>query len=214
MAKNLGDAFSREMASRTPQYVATVTALKAIAAEDRFDSQLAFVTAAPAAGGGFWKFMLSSSLTGDDQLVAAPSAGSGRWLKMPGQTVDLSLAFTFNTADAAVLYTMPTGSLALVRRGYWEIAADMTGGSSSAIGLSGPSPHNTKGDILGGAGGDVAATLTAALAPQIGTVGADQAAGIRLKAADTIKFDRIVSAFTAGSGNAHVVLDLLKNDGA
>jgi hypothetical protein len=35
-----------------------------------------------------------------------------------------------------------------------------------------------------------------------------------LVAADTLKFDRITSAFTAGTGFVHVVGNLLKNDGA
>jgi hypothetical protein len=185
--------------------------LKAIAARDRFDGQIETVVSS----GAYQQYFFHSTcaVTGDDVLVVTPDAGSGRWLRMPG-FVDLSFAFTYATADAAVLYTMPTGAVMLATRGYWEITTSCSGGSSSAIGLSGPSPHNTKGDLLGGSGGDVAATLTTALSPAIGTVGTDQAAGIRLVAADTIKFDRITSAFTAGAGNAHVCGFLLKNAGA
>ena len=102
----------------------------------------------------------------------------------------------------------------IVRRCYWEITADWTGGSSSAIGISGPSPHNTKGDLLGGGSGDVAATLVASAGVALGTIGADTAAGVMLKAADTVKFDRITSAFTAGTGFVHVVGDLVLNPGA
>jgi hypothetical protein len=161
----------------------------------------------------------TSALTTDgDQLVIIPTAGTGRWLAKAGQMVNLSLAFAHDTADTTVLYTMPTGALLFMGRGlggaYWEIDVDMTGGSSSAIGLSGPTPHNTKGDLLGGSGGDVAATLTAALSPALGTVGADVAAGIRLKAADTIKFDEITSSYTAGNGRARVVAYLAQNAGA
>lgn len=124
----------------------------------------------------------------------------------PGTTVDLPFAIGFGTADAAVLGTMPTGSALLVIRGYWEISADWTGGSSSAIGLSSSQTGlTTKGDLLGGASGDVAAALTAALSKTPGTIGADVAAGIILKAGSTVRFDRITSAFTAGAGYAHLV---------
>lgn len=127
---------------------------------------------------------------------------------VPGSVVDLAFPFAFGTADAAVLATLPTGLKLLVTRGYWEIVADLTGGASSAIGLSSSqSPYNTKGDLLGGAGGDVAASLTAGIRP--GTTGADIAAGVILLGGTTIKFDRIVSAFTAGSGYAHLVATVL-----
>ncbi|WP_196302696.1 hypothetical protein, partial [Streptococcus pneumoniae] len=78
--------------------------------------------------------------------------------------VDLPFPIGFATADAAVLGTMPAASSLLVIRGYWEISADWTGGTASAIGLSSSqTAHSTKGDLLGGAAGDVAAALTAAL---------------------------------------------------
>lgn len=160
-----------------------------------------------------WYWHSSSTATADDQLVDAaddaPSAG--RWLRCPG-VVDLKIAIGHATADGATLLTMPAGSRMIVRRCYWEVTADFTGGSSSAIGLAGPSPHNTAGDLLGGSGGDVEATLTAGV--KLGTIGADTAAGVLLKAADTVTFERITSAFTAGAGFAHVVGDLLLNPGA
>lgn len=189
-------------------YIANATALAAIAAADRSAGMLRL----KGDDGSLWRFHASSTATdATSQMVITPAAGSGRWLRVPG-TVDLSLAFTFNTADAAVLFTVPTGARLYVARGYWEIAADMTGGTASAIGLSSSqAPHITKGDLLGGASGDVAATLTAGV--KEGTVGADIAAGVILEAGATIRFDRITSAFTAGSGNAHVFGQLLKNPG-
>jgi hypothetical protein len=96
----------------------------------------------------------------------------------------------------------------------------MTGGSSSAIGVSSSKTgFTTKGDLLGGATGDVAAALTAALSPANGTIGAkmDTVAELHTtlwKAADIIRFDRITSAFTAGSGAVNVVADILTNAGA
>ncbi len=202
---NVGGTVTRANAN-----VATIAALKAIAASDAARTHGNEVLLAD---GSAWYFHSSSVLTGDDILVVAPTAGSGRWLRQVG-FADLKMAIAFGTTDGATLLTVPAGCTMFVLRGYWEITADWTGGASSAIGLAGPSPHNTAGDLLGGAGGDVAATLTVALSPALGTVGADQAAGIRLKAADTVTFERITSAFTAGSGFAHLMVAIVANAGA
>lgn len=198
----------------TPHSVADLTALKAIAAADRVNGQLEML-----ADGSFWRFHSTSAVTGDDQLVATPAAGSGRWLRCPG-VVDLALPIAFGTTDAAVLYTMPTGSRLHLRRMYWEVTADWTGGSSSAIGVSSTKTgYSTKGDLLGGASGDVLATLVASVGIVPGTVGVKMDTDAELHAniwlpTDIFRFDRITSAFTAGSGFVHVVGDLLKNAGA
>lgn len=208
-----GDLGAQEISGRVGAAVATVTELKAIPADRRPNGMLVLVLA----DGRLRRFHSTSALAADgDQLVHVPSAGSGRWLALPGDVVDLSFAIAFGTADAAVLYTVPTGANLLVQRGYWGVTADFTGGTSSAIGLSSSqAPHTTKGDLLGGAGGDVAATLVASSGLYIpGTVGADQAAGILLRAGSTVRFDRITSAFTAGTGFAHVVATVLSNAGA
>ena len=168
----------------------------------------------------------TSELDGDDQLVIIPDDRNGdvdtalaadlpgRWLAVPGQTVDLALAFDKDTADAATLYTMPTGANLRLLPGYWEITTGFTGGSSSAIGLSSDQTgHTTKGDLLGGGSGDVAATLVSGDYIE-GTIGADIAAGVILKAGKVVRFDRVTSAFTVGAGYAHVVGVLLSNDGA
>lgn len=202
---NVGGTVTRDATS-----VATIAALKAIIASDPRRTQGEEVVMAD---GSRWYFHATSALTGDDLLVVAPTVGTGRWLRQVGDA-DISLPITFNTTDTQVLLTVPNGCVMFVLRGYWEVSVDWTGGASSAIGLSGPSPHNTKGDILGGASGDVAATLVASQGRLLGTVGADQAAGIRLKAGDTIKFDRITSAFTQGAGNAHIVAFIATNAGA
>lgn len=195
--------------------VATLTTLKAVTAKQRDHGQVKFVES----NGSRWYFHSTSELTGDDQLVVEPTSGTGRWLLCPG-TVKLSLPITFSTADAAVLLTVPTGALMLLRKFYWTISADFTGGSSSAIGVSSTKTgFTTKGDLLGGATGDVAAALTLALSPADGTIGAKMDTVGELhttlwKAADIIRFDRITSAFTAGTGTVSVVVDLLENAGA
>ena len=167
-----------------------------------------------------------SELDGDDQLVIIPDDRNssvdtaldadlpGRWLAVPGQVVDLALARTYATADAATLYTMPTGSALLVTRGYNENTTAWTGGSSSTVGLSSDqSGLTTKGDLQGGSAGDAAAAMGAG-DYLLGTIGTDIAAGVILQGGSVIRHDRITSAFTAGAGNAHVVGVLLANDGA
>jgi len=195
--------------------VATLAALKSIGANDRVHGDEVLVDADQSR----WYFHSTSVVAGDDVLVAAPSAGAGRWLRIPG-IVDLALPITFNTADAAVLYTMPTGAKLRIHDLYWLVTADWTGGSSSAIGVSSTKTgFTTKGDLLGGATGDVAATLVASVGTVPGTLGVGINSLAKLKTAiwlpaDVIRFDRITSAFTAGTGEVHVVGQLLKNAGA
>lgn len=190
--------------------VATLAALKALAATDPAHVQGNVVLVD--ADGSEWVYSTSSTLTGDDIFVVTPTNAAGRWLRRTGY-VDLGLTFTYATADAALLATLPTGARMKVMGGYWEVTTGFTGGSSSAIGVSSSNStgHTTKGDLLGGSSGDVAATLVAGYPS--GTIGADVAAGLMLVAADTIRFDRITSAFTAGAGKAHIV-GFLVNPGA
>lgn len=192
--------------------VATLAALSALTLlhEARVQGNVVLVDA----DGSEWVWNETSTLTSDSIFVLAPddAPSAGRWLRKTGY-VDLGLAFTYATADATVLATLPTGSRFKVMGGYWEVTTGFTGGSSSAIGISSTnsSGHTTKGDLLGGSGGDVAATLVAGI--QSGTIGADIAAGCMMVAADTIRFDRVTSAFTAGVGRAHLV-GFLYNPGA
>ncbi len=165
--------------------------------------------------GNMYYYHATSVLSGDDLFVIAPAAGPGRYLLAPGYAFDLAIAISKDTANAAVLATAPANMAALLGRSYWEITANWTGGSSSAIGIdTDTAPHNTAGDLLGGAGGDVAATLVAAGGKLLGTVGTDVAAGILLKGGVEIQFNRITSAFTAGTGYVHVVGTMQANPGA
>lgn len=158
------------------------------------------------ATGNVYRYSHGNALTPDDLFVIRPNGAGGRLLLALGEIADLPMPFTAATADAAVLATLPAGFAFLLQRGYWEITADMSGGSSSTIGLSSSqAPHTTRGDLLGGAAGDAAAALTAAIGRTVGTVGADVAAGVLLRAGATVRFDRITSAFTSGAGIAHLV---------
>ena len=196
--------------------VATMAALTALTADHpaRVHGNIVDVDA----DGSRWYWHSTSTLTSDGILVQAaddaPSAG--RWLRAPG-SVDLALPFTYATANNAVLLTLPTGAVLAFRQAYWEVTTGFTGGSSSAIGVA-STTQSTAGDILGGASGDVAATLVSGAAIP-GTIGAKADALSELHAdvlvaADTVKLNRITSAFTAGAGKVHLVGQLLRNAGA
>ncbi len=209
--------------------VATVAALKAIESIDgkecaRLPSGR--VESVRSLNNRAFYWHTTSELTGDDQLVIIPDDRNmavdteldanlpGRWLAVPGQVVDLALPFTYATANDATLYTMPVGAALRLMPGYWEVTTLFAGGSSSAIGLdSDQTGHTTAGDLLGGSGGDVEATLIVGNYIE-GTIGADIAAGVILKAGKLVMFNRITSVFTSGVGLAHVCGVLLANDGA
>lgn len=213
-----GDLAARLVSERYAAPVATLTELKGIPATNRVDGMQVLVTA----DNSRWKFLAAGALTGDDLLIVTPTAGTGTWLRLPG-AVDLACPIAFGTANNAVLLTMPAGARLAVERLCWEVTADFTGGSSSAIGVSSSvnrgTDFTTAGDLLGGAGGDVLAALTAALGFTAGTIGTDmdtltKTRRLMLVAADTVIFNRITSAFTAGTGFVHIIGNLLKNAGA
>lgn len=183
----------------------TLAALIAIPAKSRDDGDINIVTA----DGSQWMYDAASTAAADPSstLVVAPADGVGRWFRMG--SFDLKIAIGFALADAAVLSTVPTGKRLLIEQAYWEVTTSWTGGTSSAIGISSDvAPHDTKGDILGGAGGDVAAALVSTGgATKQGTIGVSYSAApkmVVLEAGSKIRFDRIVDAFTAGAGFAHL----------
>ncbi len=119
--------------------------------------------------------------------------------------LELTFAVGFALADAAVLHTVEAGYRLVPLVPWWEVTTSWTGGSSSAIGVSSSNAGlSTKGDLLGGASGDVAAGLLSTGALAKGTVGAKIGKpGAVLVGGDTIIFDRITSVFTAGAGYVH-----------
>lgn len=182
--------------------VADRAALKALTAAERYDGKLVLVRS----DGALFRFVAASSLAADgaDELVIVPNAGTGRWFRAD-KDFTLRMPFSFATADGATLLTTPTGfALRLTGLPFWQIVADMTGGTSSTIGVaSSLTGYTTAGDLLGGAAGDAAAALTAGFRP--GTLGPklDTPAEVQaflLDGGKTITFERITSAFTAGSG--------------
>ncbi len=165
-----------------------------------------------------WVFDPNSSLTADNILVAAPTSGPGRWLRAPGWCT-LYLPMSSATADAAALLTMQgQQAFAVDRFAGWRVTTSFTGGTSSAIGCSSnkttPTDWSTKGDLLGGGSGALAAALTAGFRP--GAIGTDmdtlaKVRGLVLVAGDVIRHDLIASQFTAGAGFVVVQGNLLVN---
>lgn len=133
-----------------------------------------------------------------------PMAKNG--VRAGGEPFYLKLAISYTTADAEVLYTVPTGlTIGMYMAGAWEVTTAFTGGASSAIGISSSATgFSTKGDLHGGASGDLAAAL--AVGMRRGTAGAKAGATalVVLPGGSTIRFDRIASAFTAGAGFVHL----------
>lgn len=182
--------------------VATKAALSAIVAASRFDGMQVMVRA----DSSLWRFVAASTASEDEgqELVIAPDAGTGRWVTADKFKI-LKLPVDYTMADGDAILTVPADMvLRLAAFPFWEVTTGFTGGSSSAIGISTSiSGYDTKGDILGGASGDVAATLVAGIAA--GTLGGelDDNVGFQalaFEAADELQFDRITSVFTAGAG--------------
>lgn len=187
--------------------VADKAALKAVAAADRSDGMLALVQA----DNSLWAFNSTSTAAEDtaDELVQAPAAGTGRWLRADKSFI-MKIPISFANTDGEAIETIPAGfALRLAGFPYWKVTTGWTGGTSSAIGIStNISGYETGGDLLGGAGGDVAATLNPLVAGDIaGTLGGELDDNVGFQAlmlveASEIQFDRIVDAFTAGAGFA------------
>jgi len=148
----------------------------------------------------------SSAADALEQMVLTPTAGTGRWLRAD-PWFDLKVPVGFALADNATLVTVPVGFRIALIRPLYEITADFTGGIASAVGVSSTLiPFSTAGDILGGAGGDVLAGLTAGVRGTLGTALAAQlAAGqpFMLAAGGILKWNKIVDSFTAGAGFLH-----------
>ncbi len=188
----------------------TIANLKGVKAGLRDNGQLAVVTA----NDSRWRFdSTSTAVDTTDNFVVSPTNGLGKWLRVD-KTVPMKIAVAFGTADAATLFTVPAGVNIQLQDVFWEVTADWTGGTSSAIGISSAdAPHSTQGDLLGGAAGSLLADLTAAISITSDPRGASFTATpftAVLKATDTIRFDRITSAFTAGTGFVHVVANQIQ----
>lgn len=210
---------SADQASAWHGPVANMAGLTAIAAANRINGMLCYVISDTAGEGSVWRFHSTSTAADTSvNLVASPDVGSGRWLRQ-GATVNLYLAVTKDTTDNATIFTVPVGARLHPREAYWQVNTSWTGGTDAAIGVhASPTGWATKGDILGGTGGDVLATLVSTDTRMVGTIGTKletrEDGRLIMIAADTFKFDRIVDAFTAGVAKVRILCDLLANAGA
>jgi len=191
--------------------IADRAALSAVTAASRATGQVVMVQSDRSA----WIFAGASTAAEDEaqELVVQPDAGSGRWLRAD-QNFTIKLPVDYSMADHAAILTVPAGFvLRLTGTPYWEVVTGWTGGTSSAIGIaSSVTGYATAGDILGGAAGDVAATLVAGIVP--GTIGAALDTEAELHAfvlveADTLTYEEITSAFTAGAGYVCVPVSVM-----
>ncbi|MFA5053420.1 MAG: capsid cement protein, partial [Parcubacteria group bacterium] len=134
--------------------VATRTALKSLAAADRYNGQLVLVQE----DGSLWRFNSTSTQVEDtaDELVQTPGAGTGRWVRADKAFV-MKVPCSKDSTDALAIETIPAGmTLKLTAHPWWEVTTGFTGGSSSAIGISTSlTGYDTKGDLLGGASGEL-----------------------------------------------------------
>lgn len=197
-----------------PAPIANMAALQALAATSLTDGQVFILQT----DGSEWRYAAASVLTSDlgagalgPNLVAtATTAGTGAFLRV-GRDIDVTAATTFATADAAVLWTVPVGFVVQVLTAFHHVTTSWTGGSSSAIGASTSSGGgSTKGDILGGSSGDVAAGLLSTGTYGKGTKGTQIGSpALVLVGGDTLRFDRITSVFTAGASTIHFPMRVL-----
>jgi phage gp36-like protein len=179
----------------------SVTELKAIDANDRFDGM-----AVTLADGSSWVFDKDSALADASGLfVLVPDAGTGRWIRKD-EFVKITAAATFSNTNNSTLFTAPFDLV--LHKAYWEVTTGWSGGSSSAIGVdSDATGYSTAGDVLGGSGGDVAAGLLTGFR---GTVGAKMAGNVIIPATKLLRFNRITSVFTAGAATFHCLASLAK----
>ena len=185
--------------------VDTIANLKAIPARVRDNGMIAAV----AANNSHWRFDAdATAVDATDNFIVSPDAGTGKWVRADA-VVHMKLAVAFGNADADDLFTVPAGMTLQLEEVFWEVTTSWTGGTSSAIGISSDTaPHETQGDLLGGAVGSVAAEITDAIGFTSEPRGASFTAAPFtpvLAAGSTIRYDEITSAFTAGAGFVHVV---------
>lgn len=213
MARSNGETLARDVGKRIHAVVASIAALTALQPDDCVDGCLYIVEDGNQGSGSIWMFNAASTAADTtSQLVVTPTAAPGGVFLRMDKLVDLKMAVGFATADAAVLFTVPTGFKLRIQRAFWEVTTGWTGGSSSSIGMSSSNAaYSTKGDLEGASGGDLAAVLVTSGSPYVGAAGAKTAgaAPVVLVAGDTIKFNQVVSTFTAGAGFAHVLCEMV-----
>lgn len=113
----------------------------------------------------------------------------------------LNMAVTYQTANSAVLFTVPTGFRLVLSRLFYRVTNSFINASGRVGASSSNAAYNTAGDLIGGASGDAAAALTTGV--RGGTIGAKFGSNgaIELVAGDTILWNVIAAGYTAGAAN-------------
>lgn len=138
--------------------------------------------------------------------------------------VHLKLPFNFQTADAAVLCTVPAGRALQVLSAFFEVTTTFTTATAGACGVSSDDTNfSTKGDILGGTAGALVAFLVstgatyktglvgtkfgAIAAVAAGSVGATANSAnqiVYIPGGKVLRYDQIAGTYTAGAGFVHI----------
>ncbi len=136
--------------------------------------------------------------------TAIDSGDPGRF-EILGRSFALNMAVTYQTANDAVLFTVPTGFRLVVQRLFYRVSDGFVNASGRVGASSSNAAYNTAGDLIGGAGGDAAAALAAGV--RGGTIGTKFGSNgaVELVAGDTIKWNVIAPGYTAGAADLVVV---------
>lgn len=198
----VGDIGAKLVSARLLGIFATRAELKSLPVRAKSRGALAFVTE----DRSMWTVDETDG-AGDEvgALVLAPDDGLGRLLRCD-RAIDLKLPVAFDTADAAVLFTVPAGFNLVLSGSLWNVTTAFTGGTASAIGLSSSNAAlSDPGDLLGGGTGSVEADLAGGI-----SAGTHFDTVTALVADDTILFNAITSEFEEGAGFAHVLAQVVQ----
>jgi len=201
----------------SPILVDTAADLATFDAAKMFASSMAFVASMSATAPFPARYRFVAGATDTDtnqsQLIVVPGTNpaSGKWVRCDS-FVDLILPISFATLDEAVLLTVPANVYLKPLpppQMFWEITAVWAGGVASKIGISFTNPALTgdPGALMGSAVGDGPFDPPSDYRGTTGEVwGATPSIfgnEVVLTPTSTIIFNRIVSAFTEGTGNVH-----------
>lgn len=153
-----------------------------------------------------WRFAKGSvAVDATEQTVFAPTSGaaSGKWVRNE-TVIPLRFPWVFNTANDALLFTVPTGFILHVMRVVTQITVDLDGSDTAELGINSDVSLNPGGlgsftGLLGtGYRGDEGAEINE---PQRTT----------MIAGNILQHNVMSSGYTAGAGYWHVVCSLIQS---
>lgn len=161
-----------------------------------------------------YRFVAGSTTPDNNQsqlaVVPGTSPASGKWLRIDS-AFDLVIPVTFANTDGQQLVLVPAEMTLLpVYAGiFLEVVTAWSGGAASTVGLSFSNGTVTRvaGNLAGGAAGNGAFTYVSYRQFTLGlqySIAAGTSNAVVLGPASQVFWDRIVSAYTAGTGNVHM----------